>query len=137
MVPPCAVSKRPARSCGPGESAFDVPEEFTFEKVFGNGGAIHSDEWSVLAPAAAVDFASDQLLARPGLAQDEHRRFSGRDQINLADDLSKRRALPNKIRAAIANARAFEEIQRLAELVRLSIQSRSILRTFNLSNALK
>jgi hypothetical protein len=44
-----------------------------------------------------MDFARDQFLASPGVAENQHRRVGGRDEIDLADDLAQGTALTNQI----------------------------------------
>src|SRR6266481_2815155 len=79
------------------EGAFDMPEEFAFEKLLGNRSAIDPDQRLVFALAAAVDFARDQFLACASFAQDEHGGFGGRDEIDLADNLAQGSALADQL----------------------------------------
>ncbi len=74
-----------------------MTKEFAFEEFARNGSAIDSNQRSVFAPAAAVNLVGHQFLARSGFAEDEHRSFGGRDQINLADDVPERGALADKV----------------------------------------
>ena len=57
------------------ESAFLVPEQFGFQKAFGQGRTVHRHPRAVLALALVMDGPRHQLLARPGLAVDQHRRL--------------------------------------------------------------
>ena len=53
-----------------GERTLLVAEQFAFQKVRRNGGAVHRDERFVLTLPVLVQSSGDQLLARAGLAQD-------------------------------------------------------------------
>ncbi len=81
---------------GSGESTARVAEKFAFKQIFRNRSAIDADERFVFAPAALVDFARDQFLAGAAFAQNQHRRFGGRDEINLADDVPQGLALAHQ-----------------------------------------
>ena len=80
-----------------GEGAFLVAEQFAFQQVFGDGGAVDADVVVLAAMAQAVQRPGDQLLARAAFPQDEHGGVSGghaADQLaqlvhvgRLADDL--------------------------------------------------
>jgi hypothetical protein len=80
-----------------GEGALRVAEELAFVEFLGNGGAVDADESLLLATAAAVDFAGDQLLAGAGFTEDEDRGVGGGDESNLADDLAEGGALADEI----------------------------------------
>ena len=54
-----------------GEGAFFVAEEFAFDEVFGDGGAVDLDEGSAGAGALAIEGAGDQFLAGAAFAGDE------------------------------------------------------------------
>src|SRR6185437_13762850 len=56
-----------------GERALFVPEELGGNERLRNGRAVDPDEGPGRAAGTPVDGARDQLLARPGLPQDEHR----------------------------------------------------------------
>ena len=73
-MPPLAWTKRPVRcDLRVGERAARVAEELALEERVGNGRAVDRDEGAVLAAAAHVDRAGDELLAGAALAVDEHR----------------------------------------------------------------
>ena len=60
---------------GPGERAFLVAEQLTFQKGFREGGAVDGHELAGTERGrGVVDGAGDLLLAGPGLALDQHRR---------------------------------------------------------------
>ncbi len=56
---------------GAGEGAEAVSEEFAFEQVFGQGGAIDGEEGVMGAGRAGVDIAGDDLFAGAGFAGEE------------------------------------------------------------------
>ena len=66
------------------EGPADVTEELGLEQVFRDGAAVHRNEGPLGATGEPVDRRGDQLLPRPALALNEHRRVRGRD---FADDL--------------------------------------------------
>src|SRR5271166_4289681 len=68
---------------GAGERSFLVAEEFRFDELGRNGGAVESNEWSGGAGAFFMDGARDQFLSGSSLAQDAHARFAGRDTLQL------------------------------------------------------
>src|SRR5205814_722774 len=57
----------------PGEGALFVTEQFGFDQIVRQGGAIHTDEWLRGAWAHGNDGARDKLLAGAALAADQHR----------------------------------------------------------------
>jgi hypothetical protein len=71
----------------PGEGAFHVTEQLTLEQALGEGAAVDRHEWAIGARAGGMDRSRDQLLARPGLALDEHRAPGrgdpGGDRVNF------------------------------------------------------
>ena len=50
-----------------------------------------------------MDFVRNQFFARSGLAEDEHRSFGGRDNVNLADDVLKAVLWPTRSPKAFAS----------------------------------
>ena len=66
---------------GAGERAFLMAEQFGFEQVFGNGGAVDRDERLVGARRFAVDVARQHFLAGAAFAGDEDRGFAARDLV--------------------------------------------------------
>jgi hypothetical protein len=58
---------------GPGKGPFFVPEEFAFQKMFRQGGAVDGDKGLVGPVTVAVQIAGKHFLARAGLARYEHR----------------------------------------------------------------
>ena len=57
---------------GAGKRAFFMTKQLTLEQAGGNGRAIQLHEGAVLAAAALVDGAGNQLLARTRLSQQKH-----------------------------------------------------------------
>ncbi len=69
-----------------GERAFFVAEQFAFDQLGGNGGAIERDEWAAGAVAFFVQRARHQLFAGAGFAVDADARFAGGDALDLRHD---------------------------------------------------
>ena len=67
---------------GAGEGAFFVAEEFAFQEVFGDGGAIDADVILLAAAAQAVEGAGDEFLAGAAFAQDEDGGVGGGDGLD-------------------------------------------------------
>ena len=63
---------------GPGEGASGVPEQLALQEVLGEGRAVELEEGLVDPSAPFMDGPGQHLLARAGLAADEHRRIRGR-----------------------------------------------------------
>ncbi len=59
---------------GAGESAFDVSEKLGLQQVLRDGATVDRHEGPRGSRARPVDQARDELLARPALARDQHRR---------------------------------------------------------------
>lgn len=58
---------------GARESAFAVTKQFTFEQIFGNGGAIDGDKISATSVGLVVQCTRHQLFARTAFASDQDR----------------------------------------------------------------
>ena len=86
---------------GAGERAAFVAEQFAFEKIFGDGGAIDGDEGRFGARAVLVDRAGNQFLARSRFALNEHRDGLGGDATDLFAHVLHRAAGPDERRAAL------------------------------------
>ena len=76
-----------AQLIGPGEGAFFVTEQFAFEEVVGNGGAVDGDEGAMGAVAVLIDGASDEFLACSGFSSNEDRDGFGGDASEFFVDL--------------------------------------------------
>ena len=57
----------------PGKGALLMAEQFAFQQVFGDGGAVHRDERPVRAARLLMDVARDDFLADAALAGDQDR----------------------------------------------------------------
>jgi hypothetical protein len=63
----------PAGAGGTGEGARFMPEQFGLDQRFGQGRAVHGDQRAVPARGEAMEALGDQFLARPALADHQHR----------------------------------------------------------------
>ena len=81
------------RARGVGECPLDMAEELRFQERLGNGGAVDLDERHVPLGAAMVRGAGDQLLARTGLAGNQHRAAGRRHELEAMDHLGDRPAV--------------------------------------------
>jgi hypothetical protein len=88
IVPPAAISKRPARrERAPVNRPPLVSEELRFEKGLREGRAGDLDERGVPAGTPLVNRLGDQLLARSALSGDQDRGLRGRDLLDEPEDL--------------------------------------------------
>src|SRR6059058_3372760 len=72
--PPVGLFEEAApRPFGAGEGAAQVAEELALEEPLGERGAVLGEEGATRARAVIVDGAREELLARPGLALEQHR----------------------------------------------------------------
>src|SRR6202023_2825065 len=62
---------------GAGEAAFYVAEEFRFDQVFRDGGAIHFDKEPFVAEAGGMEGAGDEFLAGTAFAEDKDAAICG------------------------------------------------------------
>ena len=60
------------------DGSVTVAEEFAFDVVLGNCGAVEFDERPILAQAFGVHGAADELLTRASLAGNQDRRVAAR-----------------------------------------------------------
>ena len=75
---------------GAGERALLVAEQLRFEQVLLQRRAVHLDEVARRAVRVVVDRAGDELLARAGLAADQHRGVALGDLPDDAEHLFER-----------------------------------------------
>src|SRR5260221_646973 len=87
----CDLSTSDTILVRPGESAFDMAEEFAFEQLSWNRGTVYLDESALLSGTALMDCSSDQLLAGPGFAKDKNSRVSTGNELDLLQHLFQRR----------------------------------------------
>ena len=83
---------------GAGECAREVTEQFALGKALGQGRAIHVDQRLVRPRRAVVDRPRHQLLARTGLAQDQHRELAPCHGLDLLVQRAHRRAAADQRR---------------------------------------
>ena len=81
-----------------------MAEEFAFDQVFGQGGAIDANEGVVLARAVEVDGARDQLLAGTGFATHQYGGGAVGDLHNLFVDIAHGAAVAYHVVDAVAVA---------------------------------
>ncbi len=67
-----------------------MTEEFAFEQLIWDRGAVYLDERPRLSWTALVDGPGDQLLARAGFAQDKNRRIGTGNELYLMQYLFQR-----------------------------------------------
>ena len=84
-----------------GERAAFVAEQFAFQQVFRDGGAIDRDKRGFGARAVLVDGAGDQFLARAGFAPDEHGDGLGGDAADFLAHVLHRAAGADEGRSAL------------------------------------
>src|SRR5262245_15926935 len=75
----------------PGEGSFDVAEQFGFDQVVGNGGAVDLDERARGAQALRMYGAGDQFLAGPRLTVDQRAPAGRRGESDLLPQRAHRR----------------------------------------------
>ena len=89
---------------GAGERALLVAEEFAFDQLGGNGGAVQRDERAAGAMALFMQGARHQFLAGAGFAIDADAGFAGGDALDLRHDAAHGFAGPHQ--GVLADARA-------------------------------
>src|SRR6185436_8478589 len=90
------------RAVGSGEGAALVAEQLRFEERLGHARAVRRDERAAAARTSLVDDPRRQLLAGPGLAQDQHRRLGRDDQVELPVELLHRVRGSDQLLVALA-----------------------------------
>ena len=85
-----------AVAVGAGERAAHVAEELALEQRLRDGGAVLDEQGSVPPRTAAVDGARDQLLARAGLALDQHRDRTPRRPVDEREQRPQARRGPDE-----------------------------------------
>src|SRR5262245_9216638 len=72
----CSVARRLectlAKSVGAGKRAALMPKQLAFDKLLGQGSAVHGDERRIRPGSQPVKFMRDQFLARAALPDDEY-----------------------------------------------------------------
>ena len=82
-----------ARTRGARERTLAVTEELRLEELRRERGDVHGDEGLSGAQAVGVERTGDNLLARPRLAEDRHRRVAGREARGALEELLHGRTL--------------------------------------------
>ena len=97
-----------------GKRAFHVAEELALDQSGRDGAAVDLDQRALPAAASGMDSARNQLLARAGLAGDEHGRVRGRDLLELAKQRQERWAVADQLGKVVLAVDLFLEIDALA-----------------------
>src|SRR4051812_17429609 len=95
---------------GSGECAALVTKQLRFEQILGNRGAVDRDERLTRRGPGVVNPASEKLLSRSRLADEQHRRASRRSYaLGERECLAKQRTVTDDV---LENKRAFTLRQR-------------------------
>jgi len=70
---------------GAGKGALLMTEQFRFQQVFRNGGAVHRDERLVVAQGFAMDIAGQHFLTRAAFAGHQDGGFAAGDLVGQAE----------------------------------------------------
>ena len=108
------------RRCGAGRRA----EELDLQQGVRNGGDVNGDQRLVGAAGGAVDRMRQQLLARAGLAEQQHRRVQRRRAARQALDLQAGRTVADEAGKVVLGAARLRLRQRLARGDQLGLQAR-------------
>ena len=112
MVPRSATSKRPTRfSTAPVNAPLHVAEQLALDEARSNRAAVDLDQRSIRASTAAVHRSCEQFLARPGLAQDEHRGVGRSHAFDIPQGADKRRAVPDDLAEIVLGLNLFLQVQ--------------------------
>ena len=84
-----------------GERAFLVAEQFAFQKLLGNGGAIDREERLLAAVAVMINRAGDEFLAGAAFAGDERGGVGAGDLADELEHLLHRLAAPDDAQLVI------------------------------------
>ena len=97
-MPPCAISKRPLRSCRASVNAPRTWPNISLSKSDdGDAAEIDLDERPAGTPAVAMDRFGDELLAGAALAGDQHRRVGRGDASHQLQDAQQPRVLADQV----------------------------------------
>src|SRR3989441_11889908 len=103
--------RRPPRSTLFPYTTLFRSEQLRFKQPRRNGGAIDLHESALAAGAQAVDGASDEVLARAGLAEDEHGGAGGGDKVHLREGALERGTLTDDFLEIELAAEFFFEVE--------------------------
>ena len=76
-----------AGAIGAGEGSLGVTEQLALQERLGDRAAVHRDERLVSAPGLGVDRPGENLLARPALPGEQHRRLELGGALQELEDL--------------------------------------------------
>ena len=96
FLEPAGAAARRAR-----EGAGFVPEQLAFDQRLGHRGAVHDHIRTIPARRQAVEALGDQFLARPALADHEHRAVERRREARAFDRILEGRRLADELRFAL------------------------------------
>ena len=109
-VPLSASSNFPGLVPGrAGERALFVTEEFAFEKIFRNRGAVDFDERAGGALRMFVNGARDQIFSDAAFAAEQHRRIRRRDALDHRQHGLHLVALRDDVGVGVAAAERFAQ----------------------------
>jgi hypothetical protein len=93
-----------------GERPAHIAEEFRFQEIFGQSGAIHGDQGPIAAGTGQVQRPGGDLLPGAGFAGNENGGAPWANQLNHLADLAKLPALPHQKVSArrFGNARCLD-----------------------------
>ena len=92
-----------------GEGALFVAEEFAFQKIFGDRGAVDFDEGPGGAAGALVDACGDQILAHAAFAAEQNRGMRRRDALDQGQHFLHFRAVRDDVGILVALAQGFAQ----------------------------
>src|SRR5207245_2123022 len=84
----------------PSKCSLFVSEKLTLEQAGRNRRAVEFDKRVIAPSAQGVNRPGDQLLSRPGFAQQQHCRVGWGDNPRLLWDFAQRGTLPNALFAS-------------------------------------
>src|SRR2546425_13000978 len=105
--------RRPPRSTLFPYTTLFRSEQLRFKQPRRNRGAIDLHEGALAAGAQAVNGAGDELLARAGLAEDEHGGAGGGDKLHLREGALERRTLADDFLEIELAAKFFFQVELL------------------------
>ena len=97
------------RGRGAGEGALFVAEQFAFEKIFGDGGAVDFEERARGAQGMFVDGARDEVLADAAFAAEEDGGVGGRDALDEGENFLHATTFRDDVGVLVALAEGFAE----------------------------
>src|SRR6478609_947915 len=86
-----------ARLGGAGKAARLMPEQLGLDQIFGQGSAVHDDQWTRPTRRQVVKSLGDQFLAGSPLADHEHRAVERRSTARAFDRVEESEALADEL----------------------------------------